>query len=167
MRTFQILTLSLALAAVLGARQATEVTPADLAAIRKVPDRVADAVNKGDAKALAAVFTEEGDHVTLTRSGVERGVKGRSVMVKHFLERFSRRPSNFSRTMTATITSVQRVNTEAVILNGSWNFTAGVGQEGQKEPPTAEQYIVVLAKQAGQWLIVASRHGPAEPRAVE
>lgn len=164
MRTFQILTLTLALTTLIGARQATDGTAADQAAIRMVPDRVAEAINKGDAKALAAVFTENGDHVTLTRSGVERGVKGRPTILKNFIERFSKRPPNFSRKMTATVTSVQFVTADAAILNGSWNFTAGVGQEGREEPPTAEQYIVVLAKQAGQWLIVASRHGPAEPR---
>lgn len=114
-------------------------------AVRQVAAKYAAAFNQGDAKALTALWTPQGDHVG------PRGerLKGRKAIREKFEEFFS---LNQQTRLSLTIDGIRFIKDDVAILDG----TVDVSPPLQGAPVEAHA-TVVLVKQGEQWLIESSR----------
>jgi uncharacterized protein (TIGR02246 family) len=127
----------------------------DEAAIRALEARLPEAWNRHDAKAFAAVFTENGDCVNI----VGWWWKGRTEIEKKLTDAFV----YVFKESTLTNTSVDiRLTPDTAVAHVRWTMT------GAKTPagiPVPQQGIEThtLQKQNGQWLLAAFQNTLAVP----
>jgi uncharacterized protein (TIGR02246 family) len=131
-------------------------SPEDEAAIRTLEARLPEAWNRHDAKAFAAVFTENGDCVNIVgwwwkgRAEIERKLTDAFVYV--FKES----------TLTDTNVDIRFLTSDLAVAHVRWTMT------GAKTPsaiPIPQQGIQthVLQKQNGQWLLAAFQNTLSVP----
>jgi uncharacterized protein (TIGR02246 family) len=118
---------------------------ADLAAIRAGSQAFAAAFNKGDAKALAALWTKDGDYV----DDVGRTFSGREAIEKGYAAHFSSNPKTKIRVI---IDSLKLLSDSAAIEDG----------RAMVDPPPAgipgySKYTAVHVKIDGKWLMSTVR----------
>ncbi|HEY1861905.1 MAG TPA: SgcJ/EcaC family oxidoreductase [Gemmataceae bacterium] len=124
----------------------------DKAAIQKNGEAFVEAFQKGDAKAVAAFWTADGDYTDLTG----RHFKGRDAIEKAFAELFAE-----NKGLKARIDSVAlRFLTPDVAIED------GITEVGSPEggPPSRARFTIVHVRKDGQWLASSVRdavHGPA------
>jgi uncharacterized protein (TIGR02246 family) len=144
----------LALAAGLGARPALAAEPIDKAkeeaALQKNAEAFVEAFNKGDAKALAAFFTEEGDMID--QEGHQ--IKGRKAIEETYTKFFN---SAKGAKLFITITSVRVARPDLALEDGVTEVRFPDG------PPSAARYTVIHVKQEGKWLLESVREAIAVP----
>jgi uncharacterized protein (TIGR02246 family) len=118
---------------------------AEEAAIRAMGDAFVDAFNRGDAKALAAQWTENG---TLAD---ERGVifKGRKAIEKEYSSLFKAYPGV---RIEIVVQSIEYPSSNVAIEDG---FATAVTKKGA--PPSASRYSAVHLKEDGKWLMASVR----------
>ena len=139
----------LALAAGLSARPAAAADNAnDEAALKKRADAFAAAFDKGDAKAVAAFWTEDGDYVDETG----KQMKGRAEIEKAFTEFFA---ENKGLKVQIHTESLRFVTPDVAVEDG---VTAVAEPDGG--PPSRTRYTVVHVKKDGQWLLSSVRDAP-------
>lgn len=135
-------------------QQATAVappeSPADLAAIRATSEAFVEAFNKGDAKAAASLWTEDGDYID--DSG--RAFAGRETIEKAYAEYFAANPGARIR---IAIDSLR-------LLSGSKAIEDG---RTMVDPPPAGspaigKYTVIHVKVDGRWLMSTVRDSRVE-----
>jgi uncharacterized protein (TIGR02246 family) len=145
----------LALAAGLAARPAAAAEPIDKAkeeaALRKTAEAFVEAFNKGDAKALAAFFTDDGDMID--QEG--HPVKGRKAIEQAYTKLFA---DTKGAKLFITITSVRVARPDLALEDG---FTEVVPADGG--PPSSARYTVVHVKQEGKWMLESVREAIAVP----
>lgn len=114
-------------------------------AIGRLAAKYAAAFNKGDAKAVAALWTPQGDYVG------PRGelFKGPEAIEKAFARFFAQNPRVRLKT---NITSIRFVGTDVAILDGIPEVTPPL-----QGPPMEVRATVVLVKRAGGWKIESVR----------
>ncbi len=123
---------------------------ADEEAIRKLSAEFTRMLEKGDAKVLAGLWTEEGEYV----AGDGTTVRGRPALEAAYTKFFAKTPHV---KVEARIHSIRFVSRDSAIEEG----TAKV-QKGQGEPPMISRYSVLYVREDGAWHIAVLRDGPDE-----
>jgi uncharacterized protein (TIGR02246 family) len=148
------LSAALVAAAVLSAPPARAADPIDKAkeeaALQKNAEAFVEAFNKGDAKALAAFWTEDGD--LINQEGHQ--LKGRKAIEEAYTKLFS---ETKGAKLFVTITSLRVVRPDLALEDGT---TEVVMPDG---PPSAARYTVVHVKQDGKWMLESVREAIAVP----
>jgi uncharacterized protein (TIGR02246 family) len=126
-------------------------TAAEEEALRRNAAAYAKAFGAGDAKALAAFWTADGDYVDTTG----RLVRGRAAIEKDLAALFAE-----SRGLTLVIApeSFRFLSPDVVIETGLARVTKAADGSA-----TACRYTVVHVKQEGRWLMSSVRESPYEP----
>ncbi len=162
--TWNLWLLSLALAGVCDIARAA--TANDDAGIRQLQAAQADAWNRHDAAAYAALFTEDGDCVNVLgwwwkgRAEIQKQLTGAFAFVFHESQ------------LTVTETSVRLLTPAIAIAHVRWTMSGAKTPPGMAEPKEGIQ-TQVLRKISGHWLIqsfqntngVPERPFPAGPPA--
>jgi uncharacterized protein (TIGR02246 family) len=124
--------------------------------IRQVQVLQADAWNRHDATAYAALFTEDGDCVNVVgwwwkgRAQIESKLKAAFAFVFHESQ------------LTVTDTSVRFLSPTIAIAHVSWTMTGAKTPPGMPEPRQGIE-IQVLQKRSGHWLIQSFQNTSAIP----
>jgi uncharacterized protein (TIGR02246 family) len=151
-RLFLLLSLPVLLAH-LGARPAPAQGPKDndkeVAALQKRGEAFVAAFDKGDAKAVAAFWAEDGDYVD--QAGHHH--KGRKAIQDVFQKLFA---EHKGLRMGINVTSLRVVKPDLAIEDGVTHVTPPDGS-----PSTAARYTIVHVKRDGQWMLESVREGEA------
>ena len=142
--SWNLLLLSLAVVALGGTASAA--TPDDESGIRQVQAVQADAWNRHDAAAYAALFTEDGDCVNVLGWWWKGRTQIESKLTAAFA--FVFRESQ----LTITDTAVRFLSPTIAIAHVSWTMTGAKTPPGMPEPRQGIE-IQVLRKKSGHWLI--------------
>ncbi len=117
----------------------------DEKAIRAAVNSFTEAFRKGDAKAIAALFTEDGEAVD-----AEGGtIQGRSAIAEHYAARLATGPGD---KFEATVESIKFLAPGVARETGSTQHTPSGG-----ETPTSRRYAAIHVKQGGNWLLASVR----------
>jgi uncharacterized protein (TIGR02246 family) len=154
-RLLWLLTLPVLLAH-LGARPAPAEEPKDndkeVAALQKRGEAFVAAFDKGDAKAVAAFWTEDGDYID--QAG--HLYKGRKAIQEVFQRLFA---EHKGLRMGINVTSLRVVKPDLAIEDGVTHVTPADGG-----PPSTARYTIVHVKRDGQWMLESVREGePVAP----
>jgi uncharacterized protein (TIGR02246 family) len=122
--------------------------PGDKEAIFNNAKAFVDAFERGDAKALAAFWAQEGDYVDLTG----RRLQGRPAIEDAFSEFFT---GNKGLKLRIDVNSLRFVTPDTVIEDG---VTYLIPPDGT--PPNQARYTNVHVKKDGQWLLQSVREAP-------
>ena len=110
-----------------------------------------DAFERGDAKALAAFWAQDGDYVDLAG----RRLQGRPAIEDAFKEFFT---ENKSLKLRIDVNSVRFVTPDTAIEDG---VTSLIPADGA--PPNQARYTNVHVKRGGQWVLQSVRESPYTP----
>jgi uncharacterized protein (TIGR02246 family) len=125
--------------------------PKDKEAIAKNAEAFVEAFHKGDARALAAFWTEDGDFTDQTG----RHIKGRAALEKAFKQMFA---ENEGLKLHIESESLRFVTPDVAIEDG---ITEVIPADGG--PPTKARYTIVHVKKDGKWLLSSVRNSPFTP----
>ena len=117
----------------------------DEKAIRAGVDAFVGSFAKGDAKAIAAMFTEQGEAIDV---GGE-AIRGREALEAHYAERFQANPGE---KLEATIELIHFLAPEVARQDGRTKLIPAGG-----ELPSTSRYTATLVKGQGRWLIASIR----------
>ena len=125
-------------------------------AVRRVVADFAEAINRGDAKAFAALFAEDADFVVITG----KYLKGRNEIVTYHARLFT---DEFQGShLDVTSVAVRFLRTDVVVARVATKRTESGGKEMRTSFP-----MFVLTKQGESWLIAAVQNtltsGPPVP----
>jgi uncharacterized protein (TIGR02246 family) len=109
------------------------------------------AFDKGDAKAVAAFWTPDGDYV----DQLGRRYKGRAEIEKLYAKLFA---ANKGAKLTVAVTSVRAIGTDAAIEDGTTQVTPAGGGA-----PTTGTFTAVLVKKDGAWFFESVRETVTHP----
>jgi uncharacterized protein (TIGR02246 family) len=135
---------------------ASAATSGNESGIRQLQASQADAWNRHDAAAYAALFTEDGDCVNVVgwwwkgRAQIESNLKAAFAFVFHESQ------------LTITETEVRFLSPAIAIAHVSWTMTGAKTPPGMPEPKQGIQ-IQVLQKKSGHWLIQSFQNTNALP----
>jgi uncharacterized protein (TIGR02246 family) len=122
----------------------------DEAAIRKQSKEFVSAFEKGDAKALAAFWTEEGEFI----SDDGTTFRGREAIEKAFEKFFAKNPKLKA---AATIDSIRFVSRDSAVEEGYLKVSRGkAGRSG------STRYSTLHVRENGRWLLALVRDWPDE-----
>ena len=110
-----------------------------------------DAFEKGDAKAVAGFWAQDGDYVDLTG----RHLRGRSSIENAFKDFFA---ENKGLKLRIDVNSVRFVTPDMAIEDGT---TSVIPADGA--PPNQARYTNVHVKKSGRWALQSVREGPYAP----
>ena len=123
----------------------------DKAAIQKSAEAFIEAFEKGDAKAVAAFWTQDGDYTTLTG----RNMKGRDEIAKAFEEFFK---ENKDLKLRINSDSLRFVTPDVAVEDGT---TEVIPPDGA--PPSRARYTIIRIKKDGQWMVSSVRDAAFAP----
>jgi uncharacterized protein (TIGR02246 family) len=126
-------------------------TAKDEAAMHKNAEAFVEAFQKGDAKAVAAFWTEDGEYTDKTG----RKLKGRKAIEKAFTNFFKENKDLKAR---INITSLKFVTPDVALEEG---ITEVITSDGA--PPSRARYTIVHVKKDGQWHLSSVRDSPYTP----
>jgi len=145
---FAILALELLLASSPPARATSPETAGDENSLMNNAKAFVEAFEKGDAKAVAAFWAEDGDYVDL--SG--RRLQGRPAIEDAFKDFFA---ENKGLKLRIDVNSVRFVTPDTAIEDGRTSVTSPDGG-----PPNQARYTNVHVKKSGQWVLQSVRETP-------
>jgi uncharacterized protein (TIGR02246 family) len=119
-------------------------------AIRKASADLSAAIVKGDAKALAALWTEEGEYV----GGDGTTIRGRAAIEQAYARHFAKDPRT---KVELSIDSIRFVSRDSAIEEGHAR-----SQKGKADQPSSSRYSVLRVREDGHWLIALLREWPDE-----
>jgi uncharacterized protein (TIGR02246 family) len=123
----------------------------DKAAIAKCAEEFVEAFHRGDAKALAAHWTPDGDYILQT--GKE--IKGRAAIEKAFHSLFAENPGV---KLLIESASLRFITPDVAVEDGTTSvFAPGGG------PPSRARYAIVHAKKDGRWYLSSVRDSAYSP----
>jgi uncharacterized protein (TIGR02246 family) len=128
-------------------KSADKTREADAATIRQSAQEFVEAFNKGDAKAVAALFTENAEN----READGRTVVGRTGIEKAYAEFFKANPSA---KMDVLVKSVRFPAKDMAVEEGLARVTSS-----PKDLPRSTHYVVVHSREGGQWKMALSAEG--------
>lgn len=134
-----------------GVGQQSKGDATDKEAIAQNGEAFIEAFNKGDAKALAAFWTPDGDYTHKTG----RHLKGRETIEKAFQDFFA---ENKGLTVRIESHSLRFVTPEVAIEDGT-SFVA----PSEGAPPSRARYTIVHVKKDGKWFVSSVRDAPFVP----
>lgn len=114
--------------------------PTDEQAIRSAAQSLAHAFEKGDAKALAACFTEEGEYIDENANPV----RGRAALAKAYAEFFAKRPEVKVESKTE---AVRFIGKDTAVEEGTFKVQA------KDKPAEVGRYSSLYVRQDGKWLV--------------
>jgi uncharacterized protein (TIGR02246 family) len=123
---------------------------ADEDAIRKVSAELTRALEKGDPKAVATLWTEEGEYIA--DGGTT--VRGRPALEAAYKKFFAKNPHV---KVEATIDSIRFVSRDSAIEEGVAKVQRGKGEESD-----TTRYSILYAREDGGWHIAVLREWPDE-----
>lgn len=117
-------------------------------AIREVMDRFMDAWNRHDAKAFAAVFSEDADFTNWRGTGASGRAKIEAFHAPMFATIFSKSHLEY--------TDIQSrfIRPEVAAVDVRWKMTGAIDPQGNPRPDREGLLSFVMAKNAGHWEIV-------------
>jgi uncharacterized protein (TIGR02246 family) len=121
------------------------------AALLKNAEAFVEAFHKGDAKAVAAFWTADGDYTDITG----RQFKGREAIEKAFKSLFA---ENKGLKLRIDIAALKFVTADVAIEDGT---TSVIPPDGG--PPSRARYTIVHVKKEGKWLLSSVRDTPYTP----
>jgi uncharacterized protein (TIGR02246 family) len=148
---FAIIALELLLASSPPARATSAETAAQEDALMNNAKAFVDAFEKGDAKAVAAFWAEDGDYVDL--SG--RHLQGRSAIEKAFKDFFM---ESKGLKLRIDVNSVRFLTPDMAIEDGTTSVIPP-----DNTPPSQARYTNVHVKKDGQWVLQSVREAPYNP----
>lgn len=122
----------------IGAIQGT--AAADMQRLRQSAAQYADAWTRGDAQALARMYTEDAERVLITGERLD----GRAAIEAQFAESFIGRPE--ADVATITPTSIRFLAPEIAVTQGTWVISSGPDRSN------SGLYLNVAVKQGSAWL---------------
>jgi uncharacterized protein (TIGR02246 family) len=125
--------------------------PKDKEAIAKNAEAFVEAFDKGDAKALAAFWTPDGDYTD--QAG--RHLKGREAIERAFAGFFA---DNRGLKLHIDSEALRFVTSDVAVEDG---VTAVIAPDGT--PPSRARYTIVHVKRGEQWLLGSVRDAPFVP----
>ena len=125
--------------------------PKEIAALGKSAEAFVEAFHKGDAKALAALWTTDGDYTD--QAG--RTLNGREAIAKNFEAFFT---ENKGLKLRIDSESLRFVTADVAIEDG---VTSVITPDGV--PPSRARYSIVHVKKDGQWLLSSVHDAPYAP----
>jgi uncharacterized protein (TIGR02246 family) len=131
-----------------GVKAPAESSP-DSDAIRKSVQSFVAAYEKGDAKALAAHWTEEGEYL----SDDGETFRGRNAIEKEYAAAFAKRKGTVK--AEAEVDSIRFPSKDTAIEEGHFKVTNG------KELANVGKYTVLHVREGGKWLMAVVREWPA------
>jgi uncharacterized protein (TIGR02246 family) len=123
---------------------------ADEEAIRKLSAELTRALEKGDAKALAGLWTEEGEYVADDGTTV----RGRPALEAAYAKLFAKSPHI---KVEATVDSIRFVGRDSAIEEGVARVRKGKGEESD-----TSRYSTLYVREDGRWRIALLREWPDE-----
>lgn len=131
-----------------------QVKPNADAELKKLADEFAQAWGKGDAKALAALHTQDAIRIP----GDGQVVSGRAAIEQNL----SQGLSGIWKGSTITITPGQtrQLTADAAVGEGRYQITGGAPPAGA---PASGQYLNTYVRQGGRWLVASSAVIPPPP----
>jgi uncharacterized protein (TIGR02246 family) len=141
---------ALATATAAEAQAAADDRPADRADVQKALDAFAAAFRKGDAKALAATWTAEGEYVS------EDGTtfSGRPALEKAYSEYFAKNPDN---ALEVEVESIRFPSKDNAVVEGHFKL-----QTGKKRELVTSRCSFLFAREGGKWLVAIAREWPGD-----
>ncbi len=121
---------------------------ADETAIRQTAEKFTAAFNRGDAPAVAALWTDNGEYV----STEGQRFLGREAIQKSYVDFFAENPDA---RITLTVDSIRLLNEITAIENGMATVLSG-----PYGLPAVSRYTVVHVKQDGRWLVAVAHETP-------
>lgn len=147
MRIFFSVIMVLGLVVSLGSVMVAQDTTADEEAIAQLDDRYREAWSNRDAKAIAALYTEDASGV----GAMGETVSGRMAIEEEEAKGFAELPEGAQ--LEFEQLSLRFIRPTIAIGDGAWTMSGLPEAEGG--PPTEGLYTVVLAKKDGEWLYAA------------
>jgi uncharacterized protein (TIGR02246 family) len=136
------------------AKAAAEPAPAkrpdDEAAIRKATAEFIKAVEKGDAKGVAAAWTPDGEYIDDDGTTI----RGRAAIEEAYAKAFAR---DKKRKVEITIESIRFPSKDTAIEEGYAKL-----YKGDPDQPTTARYSVLHVREGGRWLMALLREWPDE-----
>lgn len=114
--------------------------PDDDKAIRQAAQAFATAFAKGDATAIANLFTDEGEY----REEDAEPIQGKAALAKAYAASFANRKAVAA---TATTTSIRFLGKDTALEEGTFTVTAA------DQPANSTKYSALHVRQDGKWLI--------------
>ncbi len=151
LRGLVLLTLLVSCAARPTVAQETRGNPKEEAALLKNAEGFVAAFHKGDAKALAAFWTPDGDYT----DQMGRKFKGREAIEKAFTGFFA---ENKGLKLRIDISALRFVTPDVAVEDGT---TAVIPPDGG--PPSRARYTIVHVKKNDQWFLSSVRDAPFTP----
>jgi uncharacterized protein (TIGR02246 family) len=129
---------------------ANEQTAADQSAIKTAGQSFLKAYMDGDAKALAAHWTENGEYVADDGTTI----RGRANIEKAYGELFGKKKARSEAEI--EVTSIRFPSKDTAIEEGYFKLRTG------KEAATTSKYTVLHVREGGKWLMAVVREWPRE-----
>ena len=123
--------------------------------LQKIADAFVAAWNKGDPKALAALFAENG----INADSFGQMTAGRAAIEEGYTKGFAG-PLKGSK-LVVTPAEERTITPELTVTTGIWALSGGAPPPGSAGKGT---YINTMVKQGGKWLIASSAPIPAPPK---
>jgi uncharacterized protein (TIGR02246 family) len=160
MRSRELLVGALFLTVLAGVRAAgTQASAADEKAIGSIVPNFEKAWTKCDAKALATLWTEDGDF----QSPYNSFAKGRKEIESFYHDAFA--SGYCGSKATGKIENIRMVQKKVAIVDGAWSIQGARSQSGHEAPEEKGRFTAIAIKQNGAWLMVAQREMiPAIPK---
>jgi uncharacterized protein (TIGR02246 family) len=127
-----------------------DVRAADQAAIKEAGKAFLKAFKAGDAKAMGAFWTEDGEY----HSDDGTVLHGRAAIEKAYSEAFAKKKPKFDADI--EVTSIRFPSKDTAIEEGYFKVKTG------KESPLASRYTILHVREGGKWLMAVVREWPAE-----
>lgn len=132
------------------AEKATEDRAADRAAVQKAIDSFTAAFQKGDARAVAAHWTAEGEYV----SDDGTTFRGRAALEKSYADFFKDNPAN---ALEVDVESMRFPSRDNAVVEGHFKL-----RQGKTKELTVSKCSFLYTREDGKWLIVIAREWPSD-----
>ena len=132
------------------AKPAVEDRPADREAVRKAIDSFVAAFHKGDAKAVAAHWTAEGEYI----SDDGATYRGHAALEKAYTEYFAKNPGN---SLQVEVDAIRFPSRDTAVVDGHFKLRAAKGGE-----LAVSESSVLYTREDGKWLIAIFRETPSD-----
>lgn len=129
---------------------AAEERPSDQAAVRKAIDGLVAAFRKGDAKAMAACWTAEGEY---TNDGGAT-FRGRPALEKAYAEFFTKNPNHH---LDVEVASVRFPSRDTAVAEGHFKL-----RWAKSADLAVSKCSFLFAREDGKWLIAIAREEPGD-----
>ena len=124
--------------------------PTDEELLQQLASDFETAWGQGDAAAVAAFWTEDGD--TMNENG---HFQGRSAVEENYRQGFETIYKGTS--IAIEVTSVRFLQPDVAVVDGTYEVTGATGPEGEELPAIKGLWMNVNVKEGGKWYIACSR----------